>query len=1210
MCEAAGGMARSGQEQPGASGSAAALAAGSGKTRQASTRLDSPERLPSIDELGACLLAAGPASILEWPLVRLIASIEDRDTRELFEHVASDHRGFNLRAILRFRELDPWVARTCTEHEAELIRRQLQAWLELETSSGATASGFQRAQRWRETIAEPELALLAERLLEIVEHSRGADAPAPVFSQQRALEVDTAQALVHAELCSDQRQVSQGRFGVFRCELSLQGFEHGSLSVRCACVEGSSPFHCCHARAVAGHLLDVLHGRDTGLRRSLLSVCTTPSWVRFFSVLGPSEVAGGALAEGAEQRLCYRLALRKDASVSVELLMQRRKSGGGYTRGARLAPDEVPASLTLEPHDQLALGLLRSSAPGTGSVRSASVALLRVLMGHPCVVAADDQLAVEVQETQITLAFDEVPDADVLRAGARLGDLSLEQVSELPQGDHLAHLSADGRKLRFAPLPSALARWVWTLGRAPTLLPRESHAQLRKRLRELQPHVQLQLPAALLGEPDTRSKRLLLRLENNLSEGLRLSLHSRPVAGGPVYAPGEGPSEVLGEEGGKASYALRDLAWERATLAELHDVLQLEAARELGPLRYSLDSRETALAVIERIARARELVDIEWLEGHRPLRLLEPVRRTDLKLRVGHAERWYEASGYAQVDASQQVSLVALLDAARTGQRYVQVDENSYVGLHDELRKLLESAGHAMFTDREKAKLSASVLPRLFELTELAQIERAPSVDAQLQRMREADKLPCELPQPIASLLRPYQREGVEFLLRLASWSSGGCLADEMGLGKTIQSLTVLAARQKLGPALVIAPTSVGHNWCNEAARFAPELTVHLYRGSRRSQLLRQLGPGSVLVTSYELATNDISKLKELQFATLVLDEAHMLKNAGTARARAIASVSADFRIALTGTPLENHLGELWSLMAQLNPALLGSFNRFRAHFGLPIERYGDHERLAVLRQLVSPFILRRDKRSVAPELPARIEVTKVVPLSASERNLYDTAVTDLRRRIEGRDKLDLDRVTILSEITRLRQLACHPALVVNDWRAPSSKLRALLSVLDDILPLGHRALLFSQFVSHLQLVRSELDARGLPYLYLDGSTKASERAQLAERWQAGETSLFLISLKAGGTGLNLSKADYVIQLDPWWNPAAEDQAADRAHRIGTDRPVTVLRLLAQATVEEQVAALHKDKRQLAQDLLQQTGARRLAFEDLSEFLGLPSPTV
>jgi superfamily II DNA or RNA helicase len=1153
------------------------------------------------------LLAVGPYEVLEWPLARLVASIEDTDTRELFEHLASDHRGFNLHSVLRFRELDPWVARTCTAREAGLIRVQLQAWLQ-QGQSVAPARNAERVQLWQRPIAEQTLGVLATRLLEVVQHSRGADAPPPLFSRKRGLEIDGEQALVSAELCSDERQLSQARFGVFRCELSLQGFEHSALRVQCACDDRPGAFHCCHLRALAEHLLDVLHGPDSQLRRTLAGVCNTPSWVRFFGTLGEAKEAGGE-ASSAEQRLCYRLSVRADASVGVELLLQRRKQGGSYSRGARVAPEEVSDDLSAEPLDQLALGLLRAIAPGRGGARNASVALLRVLTGHPYVIAADDQRALSLQETQVTLAFEAAhpEQADVLRAHARLGDVSLEHVAELPQGDHLAHWADGGRQLVFAPLPAALARWVWSLSRAHTLLPKDSHAQLRKRLRELQPHVSLSLPPQLLGEPDRRDKRLLLRLENNLSEGIKLSLHSQPLAGGPVFVPGTGPSEVLGEEGGKASYALRDLSWERWAVSELYQVLQLEAARELGPLRYSIETRDAALALIERIARARELVTIEWLEGHRPLRLLaSPIKRTDLKLKVGHAEKWYEASGYAQLDAAQQVSLVALLDAARTGHRYVRVSQDSYACLHDELRALLERAAQAMFTDKEKLKLSASVLPRLFELTELAQIERAPSVDAQIARMQEATSgAPCPLPEPIASQLRPYQREGAQFLLRLASWSSGGCLADEMGLGKTIQSLAVLAARASLGPALVIAPTSVGHNWCNEARRFAPELNVCLYRGGRRSQLLRQLAPGSVLVTSYELATNDIAQLKPLHFSTLVLDEAHMLKNAGTARARAIASLDADFRVALTGTPLENHLGELWSLMAQLNPALLGSFARFRAHFGLPIERYEDGERLAVLRELVSPFILRRDKRSVAPELPARIEVTRVVPLSAAERQLYDTATSDLRQRIEKRKKnFDIDRITVLSEITRLRQLACHPALVVSDWQRPSSKLRALLGVLDDILPRGHRALVFSQFVSHLQLVCAALE-RKLPYLYLDGSTKASDRALLADRWQAGADNLFLISLKAGGTGLNLSKADYVIHLDPWWNPAAEDQAADRAHRIGSDRPVTILRLLAEGTVEERVAALHDDKRELARSLLQETGARRLAFEELTEFLGL-----
>jgi superfamily II DNA or RNA helicase len=1157
----------------------------------------------SIAELSECLLAVGPEHVLEWPLARLIATIEHSDTRELFEHMASDHRGYNLRAVLRFRDLDPWVARTCTAGEAVLMRDQLQAWL-LQVRPTKLRKRTSRA--WLEPIAEATLSLLSERLLHTLQHSAGADAPAPLFSRQRGPELDSMQALVHAELCSDERQASQGRFGVFRCELSLQGFEHSELKPRCSCEQQATNIYCCHVRALCEHLLDVLHGLDSPLRRSLADMCRTPSWVRFFSALGDTEGVAAPL-EAAEQRLCYRLHVRTDASIGVELLLQKRKRDGGYSRGSRITADELPGALTSEPLDQLALGLLRSSAAGRGGVYSASVALLRVLTGHPCVIGADDPRAISLRETRVTLAFE--PDgkrAGVLRAHARLGDASLAQVGDMPEGDHLAHWADDGAQLLFAPLPAALARWVWTLSHAHTLLPQDSHAQLRKRLRKLQPHVQLRLPPELLGEAESEAPKLLLRLENNLSEGIRLSLHSRPVAGGPLFVPGEGPSEVLGEDAGQARYALRDLAWERATVAELQRVLYLDLARELAPLRYNIETREAALAVLERVARAREKVDIEWLEGHRPLRLLpSPIKRTDLKLKVGHAEKWYEASGYAQLDAAQQVPLLELLDAARMGQRYVRVGQDSYASLHDELRALLESASHAMFTEKEKLKLSAVALPRLFELTELAQIERAPSIDALVERMKASHTIACKLPEPIASQLRPYQRDGAQFLLRLATWASGGCLADEMGLGKTIQSLTVLAARSELGPALVIAPTSVGHNWCNEAQRFTPELDVRLYRGERRSQLRDKLGQGSVLVTSYELATSDIAQLKGIPFATLVLDEAHMLKNAGTARARAIASLSAEFRVALTGTPLENHLGELWSLMAQLNPALLGSFTRFRAHFGLPIERYQDRERLAVLRQLVSPFILRRDKRSVAPELPARVEVTRVVPLSASERSLYDTAVSDLRRRIEQKDKYDLDRVTILSEITRLRQLACHPSLVVSDWNKPSSKLRALLSVLDDILPQGHRALLFSQFVSHLKLVQAALDARRLPYLYLDGATKASERAALAERWQAGETSLFLISLKAGGTGLNLSKADYVIQLDPWWNPAAEDQAADRAHRIGSDRPVTILRLLAQNTVEEQVAALHKDKRELAQSLLQQTGARRLALDELTEFLGL-----
>jgi superfamily II DNA or RNA helicase len=1136
---------------------------------------------PSVAELTQCLVALGDPSLLESPLPRVISAIEDADTRELFEHVASDHRGYNLLSILRFNELDPWVARTCTAREATLVRAQLQRWIE------------------RASVEAPPLA---QRLLETLQHSRGAGEPAPLFRRQQGPQVDVRHARVHAELCSDARQAEQGRFGVFRCELSLQGFEHAPLRAHCSCEDPADPaFHCCHVRALSAQLLNTLYAADSPVRRALQAVCGTPSWVRFFAALGAPEDKVTQAPTAAAERLCFRLRVRSDGSLGVTPIVQRRARNGGYSKGARVALSELADSLQADPLTQLALGLLRAITPDKTGEHAANLALLRVLTGHPSLIGEDHSL-LALEESRVELSFDERPGGWL--ADAKLGGTSLSALRELPRGDHLGRVGTQGR-LWFAALPEALARWLWGMSQAQTVLPTDCSAQLRQRLRELQPHANLRLPPELLGEPDPELRRLLLRLENNPGEGVRVSLHSRPLHAGPVFTPGEGPREVLGERAGKPCYALRDLAWERAKSSELLHVLQLTAARELSPLRYSVDSQEAALALIERVARAREVLEIEWLEGHRPLKLLAPVQRADLKLKIGHAERWFEASGHAQLADGQQVSLVALLDAARLGQRYVQVAADTYVALHDELRGFLERAAEAVFTEREKLKLAAIALPKLFALTELAHIERAPSVDTLITRMQHAETAPCELPEPLASRLRPYQREGVRFLLRLSSWATGACLADEMGLGKTVQTLTVLIARQQLGPALVIAPTSVGHNWCAEAARFAPELRVRLYRGDRRSQLRSKLGPGDVLVTSYELATADRAALSELRFATLVLDEAHMLKNAGTERARAIAGLDADFRIALTGTPVENHLGELWSLMAQLNPGLLGNFSQFRARFGLPIERYGDQERLSVLRQIVSPFVLRRDKRSVAPELPARIELTRSVVLSPAERSLYDAAVSDLRKRIDDRKKFDLDRVEVLAEITKLRQLACHPRLVVSDWHEPSSKLRTLLALVEEILPLGHRALVFSQFVTHLRLVQSALSARGLPCLYLDGSTKASERAQLVDRWQAGETSLFLISLKAGGTGLNLSKADYVVHLDPWWNPAAEDQAADRAHRIGSDRPVTIVRLIAQDTVEEKVAALHEDKRELAQAMLQETGARRLAFEQLSAYLGL-----
>ncbi len=431
----------------------------------------------------------------------------------------------------------------------------------------------------------------------------------------------------------------------------------------------------------------------------------------------------------------------------------------------------------------------------------------------------------------------------------------------------------------------------------------------------------------------------------------------------------------------------------------------------------------------------------------------------------------------------------------------------------------------------------------------------------------------------------------------------GACLADDMGLGKTVQTLALLVHRAALGPALVITPISVTPGWIAEAARFAPGLRVLPYRGSNRGALLVDPRPGDLFIAGYGVVARDPGALAGVHFSTLVLDEAHSIKNTITQRARAVGRLQADFRVALTGTPVENHLAELWSLFRVISPGLLGTWPQFRERFAAPIERDQSVERRAALARVLRPFMLRRTKENVLPELPPLIELNRLVSLSAAERELYETAHLAASTAI-AEAQTPNQRFAVLAWLTSLRRLACHPRLFHDAWTGAASKLDAFLALVDELRATGHRALVFSQFTDHLALVREALTARGIPILYLDGSTPLDGRVRAVESFQRGEGDLFLISLKAGGTGLNLTAADYVIHLDPWWNPAVEDQATDRAHRIGQSRPVTVIRLIAQGTIEEAVLALHAEKRDLAERLLEGTDvAGRLSADDLVELV-------
>ena len=411
-----------------------------------------------------------------------------------------------------------------------------------------------------------------------------------------------------------------------------------------------------------------------------------------------------------------------------------------------------------------------------------------------------------------------------------------------------------------------------------------------------------------------------------------------------------------------------------------------------------------------------------------------------------------------------------------------------------------------------------------------------------------------------------------------------------MGLGKTVQALAVALARAKGGPALVVAPTSVCPNWMDEARRFAPTLNALPFGRGDRASMLQRLAAFDLVVCSYGLLRQEQELLASVQWETVVLDEAQAIKNRETQLSQAAMRLPAGFRLITTGTPIENHLGELWNLFQFLNPGLLGSAAWFNREFATPVHQHGSLTKRIQLKRLIQPFVLRRTKSAVFYELPTRTEITLRIEMSAEERALYQAVrLQTLESLGGGNGATGTSHVRILAEIMKLRRACCHPQLVLPDSEIAASKLKKFLGTVAELIDSGHKALVFSQFVGHLAIVRTHLDGLGISYRYLDGSTPAAKRKREVDRFQSGEGDLFLISLRAGGQGLNLTAADYVIHLDPWWNPAVEDQASDRAHRIGQTRPVTIYRLVMRNTIEESILDLHRSKRDLADSLLEGT---------------------
>jgi superfamily II DNA or RNA helicase len=608
---------------------------------------------------------------------------------------------------------------------------------------------------------------------------------------------------------------------------------------------------------------------------------------------------------------------------------------------------------------------------------------------------------------------------------------------------------------------------------------------------------------------------------------------------------------------------------------------------------------------------------LEWKDGH-AITARGKVSGAALHGSMRRVKGWYLINGSIQVD---QVSPLALSDLVRMpftkSGRFIRLPNGDFVEVERRIRHVLSQlASVAQLPARGspgELRVPESAFDTLRALLDSeSAMEVEPSATEWLSRLDATLSSEAACAPGLEATLRSYQFEGYQWLWRLSQLGLGACLADDMGLGKTVQVIALLLVRSAAGPALVIAPTSVCTNWVEELNRFAPSLRAVEYAGKSRTALLEQFKQNSgargpdVLIASYALLQQDSAELAAIEWNTAVLDEAQFIKNPHSMRAKAAFQLSARYRVVMTGTPIENHLGDLWSIFHFLNPALLGSFKHFQLSYLKPIERDHASEQQALLKKLVQPFLLRRRKDEVLQDLPPITTLRHEVRLNEDETLRYAL----LRRQIH--DKLHSTygkrdhKLQVLAEITRLRRFCCHPRLVFPDVPTESSKLQTFLELAEELHDNGHRALVFSQFVDFLQLVREQLDERKLSYLYLDGSTPKETRQARVKAFQAGEAALFLISLKAGGFGLNLTAADYVIHLDPWWNPAVEAQATDRAHRIGQERPVTVYRLVTKDTIEERIVELHQEKRAIAEAVLDETASGSdLTSEALLELLGL-----
>lgn len=910
------------------------------------------------------------------------------------------------------------------------------------------------------------------------------------------------------------------------------------------------------------------------------------------------------LEQARRERLIWLVSVDQYGTLSDLIPREQKLSESGlWSKGRhltlkKLAQQDLPY---LTEHDQrICLAMRTDKDPLKGSSYSLDLdQAIIAAIDHPLVFREDNQsVPIDV--------IDKEPELHIQESGKTV------QISFLPfphPGQQVISQFESSFRLAVYQITSTHRRIAEIVGPHGLHVPIESKDEVQQMIggvaAHLTVHSDINSPAARLKTIE--AERTIYCHLVPLNNGFHFSMLVRPVKeGGQYLRPGQGSRTIISEVQGKGVQVCRNLSDE-----EQRALIAVEACPSL--IRHEIDNWEwlindvpDCLQLLSELQTMPHGVVVEWPKGER-LRLRGgPSSKSPLYLKVKQRRQWFELEGQLHVDEDAILSLTEVLELIRKSRsRFIPMSDGHFFALSQDMYQQLDQLNSVTWQDKEQLQFSPLAAPFVLELTRNAvQIETDTGWQDLERRIKDAETYTPEIPSTLQTTLRPYQEKGFHWLSRLAYVGFGACLADEMGLGKTIQALTLILDQAKHGPVLIIAPTSVCFNWLDEIDRFAPTLNVTLFGGTERKKIVNKLSNLDVLVTSYGLLQQEQELLSEKPWQVIVLDEAQAIKNMSTKRSRAAMNLKSRFKMITTGTPLENNLGELWNLFHFINPGLLGTITQFNKRFAGPIEKDKDRDAQKRLKRLVSPFILRRLKSQVLDELPPRTEVNLKVALSDEESAFYESLRRNALAKLESQQATGNRQIQILAEIMRLRRACCNPALVTPGISIASSKMSVFEQTIDELLANRHKVLVFSQFVDHLSIIRNFLEEKGINYQYLDGSTPSRQRKARVDAFQSGQGDIFLISLKAGGLGLNLTAANYVIHMDPWWNPAVEDQASDRVHRIGQKLPVTIYRMITQGTIEEKIVALHRDKRELAENLLKGSEVSdKVSVDELLELL-------